>query len=323
MKVHGKSAPIAAGRDSCPVASYVLSILDNETNEKNRDSSEMCEKALCDQINRKITFKECADILEQCDHALTPAILVKNILDAYDNHRPGKNDADSGNYNKRCRMWSAQEDVLLLAAIHKYGLGDWKSISIFVGGGRSRSQCSQRWGRALDPRITKVAWDPKEEEDLCSLVKELGEHKWATVAKRLGTRSDVQCRYRFYQIMKRREIIQKQPTIMRQAYSLTGPISSPSSSPQTVEKNYINSIPYNNTQNIVQKQPLVIFPTINHQVNMYQSPQDLVKSLFKKDLFNCPLEQMIPPLIPRSKAHDSEPGSPIQPSIYPSLPFVC
>ena len=318
-----KKAPIANGRDSCPVASYVLSILDNETTDKNKDSSDICEKALCDQINRKISFLECTEILERNGHALSPAILVNNILDAYDNHRPGKNEQEDENINKRCRMWSTSEDILLLAAIHKYGLGDWKSISLFVGGGRSRSQCSQRWGRAMDPRIAKVAWDPQEEDKLCNLVRELGEHKWATVAKRLGTRSDVQCRYLYYQIIKRRASLQKQPPLLRQAYSIPNPVSTP----QPTETTYINSYPYNTNNNnnpqitIAKSSPII--PLLNCKKETFQSPQDLVQSLFKRDLFNCSLEEMIPPLKKRNKLHDSEPSSPMQPFIIPSFPFVC
>ena len=322
MLLASKPAPLADGKDSCPVASYVLSILESESDENNQHTNQLCEDALCKQINREITYEEAADVLKRNGHSLTPATLVDKILNAYDNHQPDKQDQEKGNFNKRCRMWSPEEDILLLAAIHKFGLGDWKSISMFVGGGRSRSQCSQRWGRALDPRITKVAWDPEEEQTLCNLVSELGEHKWATVAKKLGTRSDVQCRYRYYQIVKRRNIIHKTPTLIRQAYTLNGHGSSASSSPPPQKLNGYFQLPTATTK------PVHVLPQLESDFFDYGSqtcpkflsPQELVKSLFTRDLFNCPVEQLIPPLKPRPKK-PSEPSSPLG-SLY-NLSYVC
>jgi len=215
-----------------------------------------------------------------------PAIMVSKILNAYDNHVPEKVTGTVNIEHKKCRMWNSEEDILLLAAIHKYGLGDWKSISIFVGGGRSRSQCSQRWGRALDPHITKVPWDAEEEQRLIELVAEHGEHSWASVAKKLGTRSDVQCRYRYYQIIKRKNSAAKE------------------------EKQIVQPAPC-----IPQKQ------IVTQRISLYPSPIDFIEKIsirelpsfdtfFSKNLFNCPLEELIPPLKPRVKKI-SEPTSPI------------
>lgn len=100
-------------------------------------------------------------------------------------------------------LWRQEEDILLLAAIHRYGLGDWKSISHFVGNGRTRSQCSQRWGRALDPKIAKIPWSKEEDDNLLKLVQEFGPHTWAKIARNMSSRSDVQCRYRYIQLMKK------------------------------------------------------------------------------------------------------------------------
>ena len=187
---------------SCPLASVAINLLENEAINCSKEQIKICEKALCDQINRTISYEESSEILIKNIHTDLPSNFIYKVLDAYDNHKIEKKITQTQLMgNKKCRMWNRSEDILLLAAIHKYGLGDWKSISIFVGGGRSRSQCSQRWGRALDPRITKVAWDSAEEQRLCEIVSEVGEHSWANVAKRLGTRSDVQCRYRYYQIL--------------------------------------------------------------------------------------------------------------------------
>lgn len=286
--------PYADGKNSCPVASVVINTLENEAFDCSKEARELCEKTLCRQINREISFEESSAILAKYAHTNMPAVMVSKILDAFDNHKPEKISGMSGCEHKKCRMWNSEEDILLLAAIHKFGLGDWKSISLFVGGGRSRSQCSQRWGRALDPRITKVAWDAQEEKRLCELVAEHGEHSWASVAKKLGTRSDVQCRYRYYQILKRRNVLQKPE-------------------PQFAQPSCI--IQRQTFKPIIQTRPVIEkVERCNYQ------QMSSFDALFNKNLFNCPLEELIPPLKLRTK-RPSEPSSPV--ALIPQFISVC
>jgi hypothetical protein len=75
-------------------------------------------------------------------------------------------------------------------------------VSAFVGGGRSRAQCSQRWVRGLDPRISKGQWSAQQEERLVEIVRTRGSHMWSQIAAELGNRSDVQCRYHFFQMYR-------------------------------------------------------------------------------------------------------------------------
>jgi hypothetical protein len=98
--------------------------------------------------------------------------------------------------------WSPYEDQRLLAGIHRFGLQDWQSISTFVGNGRSKSQCSQRWIRGLDPRISKSQWSDEQDARLLELVATHGEKNWTWISSDLGNRCDVQCRYRFKQLQK-------------------------------------------------------------------------------------------------------------------------
>jgi hypothetical protein len=98
--------------------------------------------------------------------------------------------------------WTTYEDHRLLYALHIHGIGEWGEVSTFVGNGRTRAQCSQRWFRGLDPRISRVVWTPEEEGKLLDLVKEHGEHAWIKVAGDLGNRSDSQCRYHFHRMTK-------------------------------------------------------------------------------------------------------------------------
>ena len=111
-------------------------------------------------------------------------------------------DEPGANSRKKTRTWTNMEDMRLLKAIHKLGLENWNEVSQFVGNGRTRSQCSQRWIRVLDPRISKSNWTKEEEAKLVELVLLYGEKSWAKVSSKMGNRSDVQCRYRFQQIPK-------------------------------------------------------------------------------------------------------------------------
>jgi hypothetical protein len=98
--------------------------------------------------------------------------------------------------------WTTYEDQRLLYALHVYGVGEWGEVSTFVGNGRTRAQCSQRWFRGLDPRISRVLWTPEEEQKLFNLVRAHGERAWMKIASELGNRSDSQCRYHFHHMMK-------------------------------------------------------------------------------------------------------------------------
>jgi hypothetical protein len=103
---------------------------------------------------------------------------------------------------RKTRPWTAQEDSRLLAGIHRFGLDKWPSVARFVGNARTRSQCSQRWVRGLDPRITKEEWTKEEENALLNLVSKYGNKSWMRIASELGNRADVQCRYRYMQIIR-------------------------------------------------------------------------------------------------------------------------
>jgi hypothetical protein len=98
--------------------------------------------------------------------------------------------------------WTTYEDQRLLYALHIHGVGEWGEVSAFVGNGRTRAQCSQRWFRGLDPGISRVLWTPEEEEKLFNLVRAHGERAWMKIAGELGNRSDSQCRYHFHRMMK-------------------------------------------------------------------------------------------------------------------------
>jgi hypothetical protein len=116
---------------------------------------------------------------------------------------PAKATPDVGcGSRKKPRSWVTSEDTRLLAAVHLFGLENWGSVAQFVGNGRTREQCAQRWARGLDPRISRDQWSPGEEEKLVAAVRETGGRTWTRIAGAMGNRSDVQCRYHFLQMYR-------------------------------------------------------------------------------------------------------------------------
>lgn len=111
---------------------------------------------------------------------------------------------------KKTRQWTKYEDNRLLMAVYKFGLSNWNVISEFVGSGRTKTQCCQRWARGLDPRISKADWTEDEERRLLALVKDFGIHAWTKISAALGNRTDFQCRYRYFQLKKSEEEKQSQ-----------------------------------------------------------------------------------------------------------------
>lgn len=115
---------------------------------------------------------------------------------------PSEEDLELSKIRRKSRQWTNYEDQRLLCAIYKYGIENWTQISKFVGNGRTRSQCSQRWYRGLNPTICKTQWTKEEEKKLIDLVRTYGDKSWTNISSRMGNRSDVQCRYRYRQLKK-------------------------------------------------------------------------------------------------------------------------
>ena len=105
--------------------------------------------------------------------------------------------------------WSTAEDMRLLIAVSRYGCHDWVMVAAFVGGGRTSSQCNQRWTRALNPSISRQPWSPEEDTLLINIVEKKGECGWRKIATQLEGRTDLQCRHRYLQ-MKRAKTMKKE-----------------------------------------------------------------------------------------------------------------
>lgn len=101
------------------------------------------------------------------------------------------------------RPWTQDEDNSLREAIVQFGLANWGAIAERVGNGRTRSQCSQRWKRVLDPGISRDNWTAAEEERLLELTAKHGPKAWRKISFEMGNRSDVQCRFKYKFLMKK------------------------------------------------------------------------------------------------------------------------
>ncbi|EAY13288.1 Myb-like DNA-binding domain containing protein [Trichomonas vaginalis G3] len=157
-------------------------------------------------LSNKITYQTCSSQVYELIQNTTPVDRIHAIL-SVDISSPLQEDfepekAPEQGHRRRARPWTPEEDLRLLAGINKYGLESWGEIVKIVGNGRTRPQCSQRWFRGLDPKINKAAWSPEEDKKLFHLVSEYGTKVWSKIAAQMGSRSDVQCRYHYFQLIK-------------------------------------------------------------------------------------------------------------------------
>jgi hypothetical protein len=144
------------------------------------------------------TIEETKSVFNSIIGNSTPADKISMILWEL-NRRPPPITSEIA-ANKGIRYWNEAEDRRLLAGIYQFGPKNWTKVSEFVGSGRKRGQCSQRWSRGLNPEISKSMWSKKEEEELLKLVEKYGEGSWTKISGELRNRSDAQCRYHFKQV---------------------------------------------------------------------------------------------------------------------------
>lgn len=151
-------------------------------------------------INGTVTYQQCLKVF-QTNHFHSETLdRMREIKECDDKPIDGsKNIPDD---TKKTRPWTTPEDIRLLAGIYRYGLDNWSTVAFFVGNGRTRGQCAQRWSRGLNPRLSKDTWSSEEERLLVMLVRRFGDKAWTRIATIMGRRSDVQCRYHYQQMAK-------------------------------------------------------------------------------------------------------------------------
>jgi hypothetical protein len=167
-------------------------------------------QTLTKYISGDLSFDECRHFFLTTIQQDEAVVRLRDILLVSDEPMPDRSNAPSNSVQalrRSMRPWIPAEDNRLLAGILRFGLENWQSIAEFVGNGRSRAQCSQRWTRGLNPRISKKPWSAEEERRLLELVDRYGQKNWARIASIFGNRCDVQCRYHYQQTVARRNAL--------------------------------------------------------------------------------------------------------------------
>jgi hypothetical protein len=155
-------------------------------------------------LGQEASFSECQGLVLSIIHRDSPLVRLREILTLPEEPLPSPAahgaEESAAALRRRTHSWSSAEDQRLLAGVARFGVDNWQKVAAFVGSGRNRAQCSQRWARGLNPRISRKTWTRQEEGQLLALVREYGHKRWAKIASIMGNRSDVQCRYHYQQI---------------------------------------------------------------------------------------------------------------------------
>ncbi|OAY81526.1 myb-related protein Zm1-like [Ananas comosus] len=85
--------------------------------------------------------------------------------------------------------WTPEEDMRLIAYIHKFGHGNWRALPKQAGLLRCGKSCRLRWINYLRPDIKRGNFTQEEEETIIKLHDLLG-NKWSKIASCLPGRTD-------------------------------------------------------------------------------------------------------------------------------------
>jgi len=207
---------------------YAMNYLNNNDVVLTDEKAELCKNVFNRYTRFQISYENALELLKNDTDLINVLEKLKMILKCKNEEPPPPPTEDSessSSSRKKTRMWAYNEDNRLLCGVFLFGQDNWLSVAHFVGGGRTRSQCSQRWIRVIDPKICKLPWTEEEDALLLKLIKEYGKKSWMKVSNGINNRTDVQCRYRYSQLKKNDRIpndkeierplpnIKKEPTV--------------------------------------------------------------------------------------------------------------
>ena len=98
------------------------------------------------------------------------------------------------------KMFTPQEDALIVMLVDKYGQKDWKLIAQSLPN-RTTRQVRERFRNYLTPGLTNGPWSRQEDELLKNLYAQYGP-KWSKISTFFKSRSDVNIKNRWTSISK-------------------------------------------------------------------------------------------------------------------------
>lgn len=212
-------------------------------------------------VNNQISYQECTNALVPLLGSSQPIDKIDAIIRTPDQPLPpvaNYREMDQQNFQSiraKTRPWTTYEDQRLLAGLHRFGFEDWSTIAAFVGNGRTKAQCAQRWSRGLNPKINKEQWSDEQDDLLLKLVALHGSKSWTRIAEQIGNRCDVQCRYRYKQLQKDEHFKEKMAKASENAKDMPAAPPPPSRSVQRARTQNNKMQTYQNTIHAVQQIP--------------------------------------------------------------------
>lgn len=211
------------------LAEWVIGIAIAQTGRKNVSDADRrsCRSLVIDYLGDSATMHDLEQAIKKTFGRCNACNLLKAVLkiEPLPADSPSLSMSTERESQKR-RFWIDSEDLRLIAAVYRYGEEQWPLISKFVGNGRTRHECYHRWARTLNPRLSKDRWTDEEVKQLVELTKSGKFQTWGQVAKKIGTRCDLQCRYK-YQQMKRAEREETIPETQEKAETHPEPLTLP------------------------------------------------------------------------------------------------
>ena len=189
-----------------PLSEVALQYIQDDSPNMDESSIQAAHSVIDRMILKQISYEDAFKEVEELIGTSAPAEKIRAILEMSDKPDKVMFNRRLGPYRQKSapRNWSTYENQRLLAAVFRFGENDWDKISEFVGNDRSKWQCSQRWFRGLDPKINKGPWTQSEDDKLFKLIQEYGNKSWKKIANYFDNRSDVQCRYRYKTVLKKK-----------------------------------------------------------------------------------------------------------------------
>ncbi|OHT10204.1 hypothetical protein TRFO_20588 [Tritrichomonas foetus] len=112
---------------------------------------------------------------------------------------PNSNNMANGSNNlqrKRRRLFTCQEDKLLISLVERHGVNSWIKIAEMIPGRTSR-QCKERYNTYLSPDVNNSPWSESEDELLLAKVIEIGK-KWAEISRCFNGRTANSVKNRYH-----------------------------------------------------------------------------------------------------------------------------